>query len=76
MHTLKQKVDVEAPRLLGYQNASKTRTLSTKVYQKCVALGKKSTSKPFRFFRFWDTRMHQVQRAADAETNPERRMLN
>ena len=24
----------------------------------------------------WDTKMRQVQRAADAETNPERRMLN
>ena len=30
----------------------------------------------FQIPRFWDTRMHQVQRAADAETNPERRMLN
>ena len=44
--------------------------------QKCVPLGRKSTSKLFRFFIFWDTRMHQVQRAAEAETNPERRMLN
>ena len=36
---------------------------------------------PQRFVAGWlvgwlATRMHQVQRAADAETNPERRMLN
>ena len=45
MWTLRSKVDVEALRLLGYQNASKTCTLSTKVRQKRVPLGRKSFPK-------------------------------
>ena len=36
MRTLKQKVGVEAPQLVGPHNASKTYTPSTKVRQKCV----------------------------------------
>ena len=41
---------------LGHRNASKTCTLNTKVRQKCVPLGRKSTSKPFSF---WGAKMRQ-----------------
>ena len=41
---------------LGHQNASKTRTLNTKVRQKCVPFSRKSTSKPLSF---WDTKMRE-----------------
>ena len=38
------------------ENASKPRTLSTKVFQKCLPFGRKSTSKTLSF---WGTKMRQ-----------------
>ena len=56
---------------LGHQNASKTRTLNTKVRQKCVPFSRKSTSKPLSF---WDTKMRQkrvpLARKCDKNIDP------